>query len=110
MTFSQEYLEFVLGQLSGFGDVTYKKMFGGAGLYRDGVMFGGIMNGSLHLKVNDSTRPDFIDRGMEPFFHKPSHRSSANYYQVPIEILEDSAELEQWAQKAWEVAVAAKKK
>ena len=109
MAFSQDYLDFVLGQLSEFGEVTYKKMFGGAGLYREGAMFGGIMNGIFHLKVDASTRQEFIDRGMEPFSHGPSKKKLPSYYQVPVEILEDVAELTTWAEKAWQVALAGKK-
>ena len=40
MSVSDEFLEFLLDQLSGWGGVTARKMFGGAGLYRDGKMFG----------------------------------------------------------------------
>ena len=38
MAVSNEFLRFVLDQLSGWGGVTAPRMFGGAGLYRDGKM------------------------------------------------------------------------
>jgi len=110
MAFSQDYLDFVLEQFSEFGEVAHKKMFGGVGFYRDGLMFGGIMGGSLHLKVNDSTRPEFEERGMTPFFHGPKKKALPSYYEVPPEIVEDRDELKVWAMKAYQAAVSAKKK
>jgi len=40
MPISDEFLEYVLDLLSAWGGVTARKMFGGAGLYRDEKMFG----------------------------------------------------------------------
>ena len=40
MAYSQDYVDYSLGQLSLFGDVQTKKMFGGAGLFHHGLMFG----------------------------------------------------------------------
>ncbi len=110
MAFSQDYLDFILEQFSEFGEVTHKKMFGGVGFYKEGLMFGGIMGGSLHLKVNDSTRPEFEAHGMTPFFHGPKKKAMPSYYQVPAEIVEDKSALKHWAIKAHQAALSAKKK
>ncbi|PHN01947.1 TfoX/Sxy family protein [Flavilitoribacter nigricans] len=110
MAFSPDYLEFVLEQLEGFGPITHKKMFGGVGFYKDGLMFGGLMNGILHFKVDDQTRPEFIRRGMEPFAHGKTPKKLPTYYQVPVEIIEDRDELTAWAEKAYAAALTGKKK
>ena len=60
MSVSDEFLEFVVDQLSSWGGVTARKMFGGAGLYRDGKMFGLIADDVAYLKVDDSNRPEFV--------------------------------------------------
>ena len=39
MAASREFLEYVLDQMALFGGATARRMFGGAGIYRDGVMF-----------------------------------------------------------------------
>lgn len=109
MAFSQDYLEFILEQLEIFGEITYKKMFGGVGFYKDGVMFGGLMGGSFHLKVDDKTRPEFEKAGMKSFFHNPKSKNKPKYYEVPVEIIEDREALAKWATKAYEVAVKSKK-
>lgn len=57
MVFLQDYLDFILDQLAGFSEITHKKMFGGIGIYKDGLMFSGIKRGILHLNVNDETHP-----------------------------------------------------
>lgn len=108
MAFSQDYLEFLLEQLEDFGEITYKKMFGGVGFYKEGIMFGGIMGEVLHLKVNDETRPEFIAAGMTSFFHNAKSKGLPKYYEVPLEIVEDRAKLAIWAEKAYQVALAAK--
>lgn len=110
MAFSNDYLEFVLDQLSSFGPLTHKKMFGGVGIYKEGIMFGGIMGGNFHLKVDDESRQDFIDRGMKSFFHNEKSKSLPSYYEVPIEILENRGELMVWADKAYLAALRKKKK
>jgi len=109
MAFSQDYLEFVLEQLENFGDITYKRMFGGVGFYKEGIMFGGIMGGALHLKVNDTTRPQFEAMGMGSFFDNEKSKTKPKYYEVPISIVEDRDELAKWATTAYEIAKKTKK-
>ena len=40
MAVSDEFADYVVEQLSNWGEVSARRMFGGAGLYRDGTMFG----------------------------------------------------------------------
>ncbi len=39
MAVSDEFVDYVVEQLSGWGEVSVRRMFGGAGLYREGIMF-----------------------------------------------------------------------
>ena len=101
MAVAQDYLDFLMDQFSDFGEVTYKKMFGGAGFYKDGVMFGGIMYGELHLKVDDETRPLYEEQGMKPFSHgNKKAKTPPSYYCVPVDVVEDREELTRWAERA----------
>ena len=102
MAVSQSYREFVLEQLSRVTPVTGKSMFGAQGLF-----FALIADDRLYFKVNDATRPDFEQRGMEPF--RPFGEDSAmGYYEVPVDVLEDVNQLEAWIKKAVDVAAATK--
>lgn len=74
-------------------------MFGGVGLYADGIFFGIVYRGGLFFKTNTDTRKAYIERGMEAF--RPNEKQTLkHYYEVPAEILEDAAALLRWAQRA----------
>ncbi len=103
MAVSQSYRDFVLEQLGRVTPVTGKSMFGGVGIYAQGLFFALIAEDRLYFKVNDVTRPEFERRGMEPF--RPFGEDSAmGYYEVPAEVLEDVALLESWMKTAIDVA------
>ena len=67
MAVSESYREFVLEQLGRVTPVTGKSMFGGVGIYAQGLFFALIAYDRLYFKVNHTTRPDFERLGMEPF-------------------------------------------
>ncbi len=50
MASSKDMLEYVCAQLSGAGEITYKKMFGEWGLYCRGIYFGCVCNNQLFIK------------------------------------------------------------
>ncbi len=112
MAINDKDLEFVKDQLSGFGDFTARKMFGGAGFSRDKIMFGMIdSSGVFRLKADEKTKRDFEKHGMKPLtMDKPKMKGTMPYWQVPVEVLEDRTELKKWAEKGYEVAVRKKKK
>ena len=89
--------------------MTAKSMFGGVGLYAEGLFFALIAEDRLYFKVDDSTRPDFERLGREPF--RPFDEEHAmGYYEVPADVLEDVVQLEPWMRKAIDVASNAKRK
>ena len=110
MAVSNDYLDYVLGQLSDFGEVTVKKMFGGAGLYHDGLMFGLVTAKDVFcLKVDDTNKADYEAKGMKSFGATETKKGMP-YWEVPVEILENNTELSAWTAKAYDVAVTAKSK
>jgi DNA transformation protein and related proteins len=108
MAFSKGYCDFVVEQLGRVAPVTAKSMFGGVGLYAQGLFFALIAEGCLYFKVDDSTRLDFERLGMERF--RPFGEENAmGYYEVPADVLEDLTQLEVWMRKAIDVAAQAKR-
>lgn len=93
------FKDFVLDQLHGVRGVTCRAMFGGYGLYRRATFFGIIHKGRLYFKTNESTRPDYQARGMQPF-RPNSKQTLTNYYEVPIEVVENAEDLTMWAEAA----------
>lgn len=109
MAVKEDYLQFIEEQLSEFGEYDTKKMFGGMGFFRDGMMFAMIAKGIFRLKADDSNRADFEAKGMSNYQTKPGSKGMP-YWEVPADVLEDKSELAIWANKAFAVAQAAKKK
>jgi DNA transformation protein len=107
MATSESYRAFVIEQLERVAQVTAKAMFGGVGIYTDGLFFALIAEDRLYFKVNDATRPGFEALGMEPF--RPFGEEKAmGYYEVPADVLEDRSQLASWVRQAIDVAARAK--
>ncbi len=107
MAVSDDYRDFVLEQLAAAGRVTPRAMFGGVGLYLDGLFFALIDDDTLYFKTDDSNRPRYEQAGSRPFcpFADRPDQSMA-YWQVPADVLEDPDELTAWARQALAVALA----
>jgi DNA transformation protein and related proteins len=92
---------------SAFRPVTVRRMFGGAGLYADGVMFALLSSGgTLYLKVDENNEPDFVREGLPPFapVMKSGKHAVMPYRQMPERLYDDPDELAQWAARAFAAA------
>ncbi len=107
---NDSFLEYVKDQFEIVGPITIRRMFGGAGIFLDGVMFGLIADDLIYLKVGESNKQDFIDAGMGPFTYEGKNKPiQMSYYQLPEGALDDPDELREWAQKAIRVSREGKK-
>ena len=104
MAVTDSFVEFVLEQLEPVGAITPKRMFGGVGVYAGDLFFALLDNDVLYLKVDDSNRADFEAAGAGPFRPYGPGGEVMQYYEVPVGVLENSAELTTWARKAIDVA------
>jgi len=110
MSVNAEFAAFLHEQLERFGPVTIRPMFGGAGLFHDGVMFGLIAYDTLYFKTGDANRTDYENAGMGPFTYEGKSKPVAmSYHQVPADLLEDPDGLSEWARRAFDVALTSKK-
>lgn len=84
-------------------------MFGGAGLYVDGVMFGLVADDRIYLKADETTVPRFAAAGCRPFEYatRTGRRAVMSYWQMPEDAYDDPDALAQWAAEALNVARAA---
>ena len=109
MAINQSQLDFIIDQLEEIGEFTHKRMFGGVGFFKDGIMFALLGNGIFNLRVDETNVDDFDKYGMKRFLAS-EEKKGLPYYEVPVGILEDKDRLTEWAFKAFEVAVKNKKK
>jgi DNA transformation protein len=97
---SPEFREFVIDQLAAVPQLRSKVMFGGVGLYSAERFFGILAADELFFKVGDGNRAAYEAAGSEPFRPVADRPVSMSYFRVPLEVLEDPAELADWARAA----------
>lgn len=80
-------------------------MFGGAGVYADGVMFALIADDTLYLKGDDATKAAFEAEGLQRFgYAGRTKRLDLPYWRAPERLLDDPDEMTEWAQTALSAA------
>lgn len=112
MTASDGFKDFIKDQLTGFGPVRIRNMFGGAGVYADDVMIALIADDTLYLKADETTVPAFEAEGMGPFVYERRGREpvAMSYWELPPRLLDDPDALSKWARDAHAIARARKSK
>lgn len=88
-----------------FGRVSVRRMFGGAGIFADGLMIGLISDGDIFLKADAQTIPNFEAEGMAAFTYGAKRRRVVmSYWRMPDRLLDDPDELAKWARGAFGTA------
>jgi DNA transformation protein len=86
-------------------------MFGGHGIYHDGLMFGLVADDELYLKTDKDNLAIFEQQGSTPFeFNAKGKMVKMSYYRAPEEIYDDPTEALKWANLAYEAALRGRKK
>ncbi len=110
MANSDDFVAHLMDMVSPPGAITPKRMFGGHGLFRDGVMVGLIADDTLYLKVDDGNRAEFEAAGSHPFVYEAKgKRTEMSYYLAPADAMEDPDALSRWFFSAFEAALRASK-
>lgn len=104
MPVSPAFREFALDQLGRVVPVTARSMFGGVGIYSEGLFFALMSDDTIYLKVDESNRGDFQQIGTGPFEPFGEGVKPMGYYELPGDLLEDAAGLRPWVEKALRVA------
>ncbi len=110
MTGTAEFTDYACELLSRAGSVVARKMFGGYGLYCDGVMFALISDDVLYLKADDVNRPDLERAGAAPFaYEAKGRRTIMSYWRAPDAAMESPEEMAPWARAALAAALRARR-
>ena len=100
-----EFIAYLVELFEDFGEVTSRRMFGGHGLYHNGVMFGLIADDTLYLKTDESNIEHFDSRGLPPFEYKKGDKIvKMSYCLAPSEIFDDPEQAALWATRSYEAA------
>lgn len=103
--------EFVHELFAGLGPVMIRRMFGGAGVFQDGVMFALLAEDQIYLKSDAALRADLEAEGSAPFlWTRPStgEQIDMGYVGLPSAALDDPDEASRWGRRALAVAQAAR--
>jgi DNA transformation protein len=96
-----EFIEFLLEQMQSVGSVEAKAMFGGYGIYHEGIMFALVADDVLYLKTDGNNRARFDDRNLPAFqYDKNGKRYSMSYNEAPGEVYDDPDDMALWANSA----------
>lgn len=105
MPVGAEFRTFILDLLDPLHP-TSRRMFSGVGIMRDGLMFALLANDTMYFRVDEQTRPRFIEAGCSSFRYNRSGRevSIESYYAVPDSLYDQQDSLLDWARQAIEAA------
>lgn len=85
--------------------VRVTRMFGGHGVYAEGLFFALEFDGEIYLKADATTRPAFAAAGSSPFvYEKAGKPIEVSYWRLVQSAYDDEEELRRWASLALEAA------
>lgn len=100
-----DFIPFVQELLEDWGTVSARRMFGGHGLYHEGLMFAIVMNQRLFLKADAQNRPEFEAQSLMPFTYPMKGKEIAlSYWSAPDAVFDNPTEAVRWARSAWDAA------
>jgi DNA transformation protein len=99
----QDFVTFAVELLSSVGPVTVRRMFGGHGVYAEGVMFALLDDDELFLKTDERTRETFRDAGCRMWTYGQMEETS--YWRPPDEAHDEPEAMRPWATLGLEAAL-----
>jgi DNA transformation protein len=99
-----DFVEHVCDLLAPLGEVRPRAMFGGHGIYIDGLFCAIVMTDTLYFKVDDGNRADYEAAGAAPFKPFAGKKMVMSYYEVPARVMDDRRAVVAWGRNAMEAA------
>jgi DNA transformation protein len=108
MSRRHEFLELVLDQMAALGAISARAMFGGHGLYCNGLFIAIVTRDKLYFKADARSQPRFETRGLPRFQYQARGKTvQLLYYEAPPEVYENAQAMLEWGQLALAAAVRA---
>ena len=100
------FINHLLELMVDFGSVNARRMFGGHGIFRDGLMFGLVADGEFYVKADDENRDQFVNSELSQFaYDKAGKTVMMSYYALPESALEDADEILVWVRLGFDAAL-----
>ncbi|HTD03250.1 TfoX/Sxy family protein [Undibacterium sp.] len=112
MSVSTEFTAYIKEKFELLGGVSFSRFFGGLGISYNDVQFAMVIGNTLYFCVDDNSREDYRQIGMQPFSYASKKKTILinKYYSVPEDVLDNPDSLREWAQAAIKAAHATSKK
>ena len=95
------FIEFLHELLEPEGTIATRRMFGGHGVYCDGVFIAIVIDGRLYLKVDAESEPTFAAAGCTPFVYQSKGAPiTMSYWSAPEQALDSPEQMQPWARLA----------
>jgi len=103
---SEAFIAHLRDLASGFGALSARSMFGGHGIYHDGLMIALIADEALYLKVDTQTAPRFRAAGCEPFVYTRQRKPiELSFWSVPESAMDSPQDMKPWLTLAYQAAL-----
>jgi DNA transformation protein len=104
-----QFVDYVTELMNDWAAVSARRMFGGYGLYRDGLMFALIIEDELFFKTDPENLARFERTGSRPFVYQSHGRAvQLSYWSAPVASLDSAAEMGECCQYAYGSALRAR--
>ncbi len=103
---SDDFVDYVIELLGPFGTVVSRRMFGGHGVYLDGLMFALVSEDTLYLKADEMNRIEFEQAGCEIFsYARKGKRATLGFFRAPEDAMESPELMLPWTRTAYAAAL-----
>ena len=101
-----EFADYVVELMSEWAAVSARRMFGGHGLYREGMMFALIIEEELFFKSDAINVAQFKSEESHPFTYQSKTRTvQVSYWSAPPPCLESPVVMSEWCQLGFAAAL-----
>ncbi|MCO5065858.1 MAG: TfoX/Sxy family protein [Rhizobiaceae bacterium] len=96
---------------AGLGPIQIRRMFGGKGIYHNGLITALVVQGEVLLKADEISAPEFAAAGARQWTYQSRKGKAAAmpYWSIPDSAIDDPEEMTIWARKAFEASLRAAK-
>lgn len=100
-----EFVETVLEKLAPLGEPGARFMFGGWGIYLDGIMCALVADDALFLKADAVSRITFEQADCQAFAPYEDKTKTMSYYEAPAEMFDEDERFLHWFRLAFDAAL-----